>query len=73
MQQPETLKCDVGVLCFMRDPKELSVSPFFHYSEDGAYHSVCRVCFQTVSEDPRESKLIRGEEAHQCKGSPRVN
>ena len=56
----------------MPDPREVPVSRFLHQiDEHGFYHSVCRVCFQTVAESARESKLIKGEEEHQCQGPSR--
>jgi hypothetical protein len=58
-----------GVLCFMPDPRDAFVIPFFHQIDQlGIYHSICRVCFQSASEN---TKLITGEEQHQCKKSPR--
>ena len=61
-----------GVLCHMPDAREVPVSPFFHQIDQlGVYHSICRICFHTVAQDPRESKLFEGEEEHQCEGSPR--
>jgi hypothetical protein len=58
----------------MTDHREMpvsAVSPFFHQiDQHGKYHSICRACYQTVAEDPRLSRLVEGEEEHQCEGSP---
>ena len=65
---PMILECDVrhGVLCFMPDPRDAFVIPFFHQIDQlGICHSICRVCFQSASEN---TKLITGEEQHQFKG-----
>ena len=56
----------------MPDAREVPVSPFFHQIDRlGVYNSICRVCYQTVAHDPRLSRLVEGEEDHQCAGSPR--
>ena len=61
-----------GVVCLLPDISELPVGrPFIHkMDQHGMYHSLCSVCYQTVARAPRESRLIRGEEEHQCKGKP---
>jgi hypothetical protein len=50
----------------MPDPRDAFVIPFFHQIDQlGLCHSICRVCFQSASEN---TKLITGEEQHQFKG-----
>jgi hypothetical protein len=56
----------------MPDLREVPVSLFFHQIDRrGVYHSICRVCYRTVAADARVSRLVEGEEEHQCPGSPR--
>jgi hypothetical protein len=62
------------MICAMPDPREIPVSPFFHQIDQvGVYHSICRVCYQTVAMDSRVSKLVKGEEEHQCWGTPQLD
>ena len=68
MPDSHDLECDVrhGVLCFMPDPRDAFVIPFFHQIDQlGLCHSIWRVCFQSASEN---TKLVTGEEQHQFKG-----
>jgi len=54
-------------------PKRREDSRFVHFIiESSKYRSICRVCFQTVAEHSRESKLLKGEENHICEGPPSI-
>lgn len=59
----------------MPDSREFPVNQFAHIviKPHGFYRSICRVCFQTVAEEKLESKLLKGEEMHECPGPPEAH